>query len=308
MGLDREGRTIDLHPNTKRLDWNARMKIATGEARGLAYLHDQMNPPVIALLETTLMCSSLGAHYKEKSNWYIFGITHVPRLEYWHVALRLQKLGYTSGCSAGDTVFYIICCEQSAGNDAFQSGKYIEAVDHYTNAIMRSIESRPIATFCLLRRSQAHEIFLETLLIALQIALFHSSYCGTTQTDYEHAYLDLKRLISIREKRSEKKNVKELEFFRQHLSTLERIINEGIPMDLYKILGLKGSESDIEFKKAYDKAARSPDEARKFLAISESGGDGHIWKEIKKTIHMDPYKLFEKIGEAYAVLSVSNKF
>ncbi|KVI09047.1 DNA-directed DNA polymerase, family B [Cynara cardunculus var. scolymus] len=28
------------------------------------------------------------------------------------VALRLRKLGYTSGCSAGDTVPYIVCCEQ----------------------------------------------------------------------------------------------------------------------------------------------------------------------------------------------------
>ncbi|GKE57514.1 DnaJ domain, zinc finger, CCHC-type, tetratricopeptide-like helical domain protein, partial [Tanacetum coccineum] len=137
----------------------------------------------------------------------------------------------------------------SAGNDAFQSGKYIEAVDHYTNAIMRSIESRPIATFCLLRRSQAHEI-LGNIIDAIADCNLAIALNG----DYT------KRLISIREKRSEKKNVKELEFFRQHLSTLERIINEGIPMDLYKILGLKGSESDIEFKKAYDKAARSPDE------------------------------------------------
>nr|GFC28190.1 DNA polymerase alpha catalytic subunit [Tanacetum cinerariifolium] len=32
------------------------------------------------------------------------------------VALRLQKLGYTSGCSAGDTVPYIICCEQWKGS------------------------------------------------------------------------------------------------------------------------------------------------------------------------------------------------
>nr|KAJ0206673.1 hypothetical protein LSAT_V11C500242640 [Lactuca sativa] len=30
------------------------------------------------------------------------------------VALRLRKLGYTSGCSAGDTVPYIICCEKAA--------------------------------------------------------------------------------------------------------------------------------------------------------------------------------------------------
>ncbi|XP_023729071.1 DNA polymerase alpha catalytic subunit [Lactuca sativa] len=31
------------------------------------------------------------------------------------VALRLKKLGYTSGCSAGDTVPYIICCEKGNG-------------------------------------------------------------------------------------------------------------------------------------------------------------------------------------------------
>ncbi|GKB33788.1 DnaJ domain, zinc finger, CCHC-type, tetratricopeptide-like helical domain protein [Tanacetum coccineum] len=119
----------------------------------------------------------------------------------------------------------------------------------------------------------------------------------------KHAYLDLKRLISIREKRSEKKNVEELELFRQHLSTLERLMNEGIPMDLYNILGLKGSESDIEFKKAYDKAAHIPDKAGMFLAICKCGADSHIWKEIKKTIHMDADKLFKKIGEAYVVLS-----
>ncbi|XP_071742206.1 probable serine/threonine-protein kinase PBL7 [Rutidosis leptorrhynchoides] len=37
----------ELRPNRKRLDWNTRMKIAAGAARGLEYLHDKMNPPVI---------------------------------------------------------------------------------------------------------------------------------------------------------------------------------------------------------------------------------------------------------------------
>lgn len=37
----------DHRPNRKRLDWNTRMKIAAGAARGLEYLHDKMNPPVI---------------------------------------------------------------------------------------------------------------------------------------------------------------------------------------------------------------------------------------------------------------------
>nr|XP_043631104.1 DNA polymerase alpha catalytic subunit [Erigeron canadensis] len=34
------------------------------------------------------------------------------------VALRLRKLGYTSGCSAGDTVPYIVCCEQGNGSSS----------------------------------------------------------------------------------------------------------------------------------------------------------------------------------------------
>ncbi|KAJ7568707.1 hypothetical protein O6H91_01G044700 [Diphasiastrum complanatum] len=37
----------DLPPNRDALDWNARMKIAAGAARGLEYLHDKANPPVI---------------------------------------------------------------------------------------------------------------------------------------------------------------------------------------------------------------------------------------------------------------------
>ncbi|GKB15832.1 DnaJ domain, zinc finger, CCHC-type, tetratricopeptide-like helical domain protein, partial [Tanacetum coccineum] len=112
--------------------------------------------------------------------------------------------------------------------------------------------------------------------------------------DYEHAYLNSKRLISIREKRTEKKNVEDLEFFRQQQPTLERLMNERKPMDLYKILGFKGSESDIEIKKAYNKAACSADEAYKFLAVSESGADGHTCKETKKTIHTNADKLFKK--------------
>ncbi|KAF9665475.1 hypothetical protein SADUNF_Sadunf16G0126600 [Salix dunnii] len=38
---------VDIPPNRQPLDWNARMKIAAGAARGLEYLHNQMTPPVI---------------------------------------------------------------------------------------------------------------------------------------------------------------------------------------------------------------------------------------------------------------------
>ncbi|XP_011012992.1 PREDICTED: serine/threonine-protein kinase CDL1-like [Populus euphratica] len=37
----------DLPPDKEPLDWNTRMKIAAGAAKGLEYLHDTANPPVI---------------------------------------------------------------------------------------------------------------------------------------------------------------------------------------------------------------------------------------------------------------------
>jgi len=37
----------DPSPDKEPLDWNTRMKIAAGAAKGLEYLHDQANPPVI---------------------------------------------------------------------------------------------------------------------------------------------------------------------------------------------------------------------------------------------------------------------
>ncbi|MBA0617757.1 hypothetical protein Godav_027178 [Gossypium davidsonii] len=38
---------LDISPSQKPLDWYARMKIARGAAKGLEYLHDKANPPVI---------------------------------------------------------------------------------------------------------------------------------------------------------------------------------------------------------------------------------------------------------------------
>ncbi|GFQ04491.1 serine/threonine-protein kinase pbs1 [Phtheirospermum japonicum] len=37
----------DIAPDKEPLDWNTRMKIAAGAAKGLEYLHDKANPPVI---------------------------------------------------------------------------------------------------------------------------------------------------------------------------------------------------------------------------------------------------------------------
>lgn len=42
-----EDHLLDLRPGKKALDWDTRMKIAAGAAKGLEYLHEQANPPVI---------------------------------------------------------------------------------------------------------------------------------------------------------------------------------------------------------------------------------------------------------------------
>ena len=38
---------VDIAPAKKPLDWSTRMKIASGAAKGLEYLHDKADPPVI---------------------------------------------------------------------------------------------------------------------------------------------------------------------------------------------------------------------------------------------------------------------
>jgi len=42
-----EDHLLDVEPNKKSIDWYIRMKIALGAAKGLEYLHDKANPPVI---------------------------------------------------------------------------------------------------------------------------------------------------------------------------------------------------------------------------------------------------------------------
>lgn len=42
-----EDHLLDVPPDKEPLDWNTRMKVAAGAAKGLEYLHDKANPPVI---------------------------------------------------------------------------------------------------------------------------------------------------------------------------------------------------------------------------------------------------------------------
>ncbi|XP_021277776.1 probable serine/threonine-protein kinase PBL5 [Herrania umbratica] len=83
-----ENHLHDLPPSRKPLDWNTRMKIAAGAARGLEYLHDKMKPPVIY---RDLKCSNilLGEGYHPKLS--DFGLAKVgPIGDKTHVSTRVM--------------------------------------------------------------------------------------------------------------------------------------------------------------------------------------------------------------------------
>lgn len=78
----------DIGPGRKVLDWNTRMKIAAGAAKGLEYLHDKMKPPVIY---RDLKCSNilLGEGYHPKLS--DFGLAKVgPSGDKTHVSTRVM--------------------------------------------------------------------------------------------------------------------------------------------------------------------------------------------------------------------------
>lgn len=78
----------DLPPGRKPLDWNTRMKIAAGAAKGLEYLHKEMKPPVIY---RDLKCSNilLGEGYNPKLS--DFGLAKVgPSGDKTHVSTRVM--------------------------------------------------------------------------------------------------------------------------------------------------------------------------------------------------------------------------
>ncbi|XP_048234447.1 probable serine/threonine-protein kinase PBL5 isoform X1 [Ricinus communis] len=78
----------DLPSNRQPLDWNNRMKIAAGAAKGLEYLHEKMKPPVIY---RDLKCSNilLGEGYHPKLS--DFGLAKVgPSGDKTHVSTRVM--------------------------------------------------------------------------------------------------------------------------------------------------------------------------------------------------------------------------
>ncbi|KAK5803853.1 hypothetical protein PVK06_031502 [Gossypium arboreum] len=258
---------------------------------------------------------------------------------------------------------------KTAGNEAVCSGRYTEALEHYTLALSSNVESRPFAAICFCNRAAAHQALGQiadaiadcSLAMALnenytkgnwlEACLSHCSPEGRSISgnslgagslrrlswpneavsrraslhemirDYGQASSDLQRLISILEKQCDKTshqsgtkdkstgNLKELRQAQRRLSSVQEEAKREIPLNLYLILGVKPSDSTSDVKKAYRKAAlrHHPDKAGQFLARSETGDEGQLWKEIAEEIHKDADRLFKMIGEAYAVLSDTEK-
>lgn len=222
---------------------------------------------------------------------------------------------------------------KNAGNKAFQCGKHTEAVEHYTAAILNSVESRPFAAVCFCNRAAAHQALGKisdaiadcSLAIALDgsygKALSRRATLHEMIRDYEQAANDLRRFISVLQKQSQETNQQSdtplgkggsrehLKEARDRLSSMERKANKGTPLDFYLILGVEATDNAPDIKKAYHKAAlkHHPDKAGQFLARSESADEGRLRKEIADKIHVDADRFFKMIGEAYAVLSDNSK-
>ncbi|XP_073270993.1 probable serine/threonine-protein kinase PBL5 [Primulina huaijiensis] len=78
----------DPQPTRRQLDWNSRMKIAAGAAKGLEYLHNKMNPPIIYrdLKSANIL---LGVDYHPKLS--DFGLAKVgPSGDKTHVTTRVM--------------------------------------------------------------------------------------------------------------------------------------------------------------------------------------------------------------------------
>lgn len=249
------------------------------------------------------------------------------------VQKRSGNMTQESSSSLAATIHELLH-QKKAGNEAFKSGKYTEAIEHYTAAISSSVESRPFAAICFCNRAAAHQALGQivdaiadcSLAIALDKnytkAVSRRATLHEMIRDYGHAVNDLERLISLQEAQSQERirqsealdksngsSAKEAKRTRRQLSTIQEKAKRATPLDLYLILGIKSSDTESDIKKAYRKAAlrHHPDKAGQILARSDAMDDGGLWKEISDTVRNDADRLFKLIGEAYAVLSNSDK-
>ncbi|XP_010938663.1 uncharacterized protein [Elaeis guineensis] len=217
---------------------------------------------------------------------------------------------------------------KAAGNEAFQAGRHVEAVEHYTAALACNTESRPFTAICFCNRAAAYQALGQitdaiadcSLAIALDPsypkAISRRATLHEMIRDYGQAANDLRRLISFLEKQLTNKgnqsgslgkstsSKNDVNRARLRLSSVEEEAGRETMLDMYMILGIDQSSSAADVKKAYRKAAlkHHPDKAGQFLARSENADDG-LWREVAEEVYKDADRLFKMIGEAYTILS-----
>ncbi|KAL6627701.1 hypothetical protein ACP70R_031427 [Stipagrostis hirtigluma subsp. patula] len=146
---------------------------------------------------------------------------------------------------------------KAAGNEAFQAGKYSEAVEHYTAALLSNTESLRFSAICFCNRAAAYQAIGQildaiadcSLAIALDAdyskAISRRSSLYELIGDYGQAANDIRRLISLFEKQLEENMSllsEKTESIRSNLnranlrfSSLERDARKGTSLNMYLI-------------------------------------------------------------------------
>ncbi|CAK9187686.1 unnamed protein product [Ilex paraguariensis] len=148
---------------------------------------------------------------------------------------------------------------KAAGNEAFQSGKHADAIEHYTTAILCNVESRPFAAICFCNRAAAYRAMGQitdaiadcSLAMALDEnylkAISRRATLFEMIRDYGQAALDLRRLVSLLTKQVEEKAnqsgqsdkmnwINELKQTQVKLSVMEEESRKEITLNMYLIL------------------------------------------------------------------------
>ncbi|KAJ7522446.1 hypothetical protein O6H91_18G010800 [Diphasiastrum complanatum] len=223
---------------------------------------------------------------------------------------------------------------KAAGNEAFQSGKYAEAIEHYTAAFACNGESRPFYAVLFCNRaaaSQALGHIPDAIADCSRAIVLDPKYAKAISRratlyemirDYGQASSDLQRVVTLLEKQDEHSKesqinkveissttLPELKQSQERLAKNEEEFKKGHPRDYYLILGLEPSCMTNEIKKAYRKLAlkHHPDKAGQFLVRNDGGEEGSLWKEVGEEVRRDAEQLFKLIGEAHATLSDPSK-
>ncbi|XP_074563522.1 putative serine/threonine-protein kinase PBL23 [Curcuma longa] len=109
-----EDHLLNLSPNKKPLDWVTRMKIAEGAAKGLEYLHDIANPPVIF---RDLKASNILLHQDYNVKLSDFGLAKIgPIGDKSHVSTRVMG---TYGYCAPE---YVVTGQLTKMSDVYSFG------------------------------------------------------------------------------------------------------------------------------------------------------------------------------------------